>query len=358
MTRIVVRIVNSVVLILVAFVVAGLIYQISGYPLPDVFTGVWQGAVAAPGALESTLRWSIPLLIASCGVLISFRAGFFNVGAQGQFYAGAIGALAVALTWQHGPAALVVPAGILAAAAAGALWAFLPAILRIRFNTDEVLTTLMMNFIGALMLQYFTDGPFKEPTASGEVTASKTITDAFRLSDSSGVSPSLVAIALAVLLLTWYLMNRSAFGLQSNLVGRNPLMARWQGINVGRLGLIAFLLAGALAGVAGSIELFGPSGRLVSGFAPTLGFSAVLVALVGELSVLGVAAAALFFGGLQSAILYLPIVTQLPQAALDLLDGIVAMVITVRVLPALLLRRRSRTAPATPVETPAQAMEV
>jgi simple sugar transport system permease protein len=221
---------------------------------------------------------------------------------------------------------------VVGAVAAGALWALVPGMLRVRSGTDEVITSLMMNFIGILLLQYVTGGPLKDPSGSGQVTASRTINSAFRLTDTSGVSPALVLITAAVCLLVWLYVNRSTVGLQATLAGRNPMMARWQGINVGRLGLLGFALGGGLAGLAGSLELLGPSGRLVGGFYPGLGFTAILVPLMANLNVLGSIAAALFFGGLSSAILYIPIVTALPHSAFDLLNGVVAMLITVRLV--------------------------
>ena len=156
---------------------------------------------------------------------------------------------------------------------------------------------------------------------------------------------SLVLLAIVVLTgaAVWVLLERTRFGLSVDLAGRNPVMARWQGINVRRVGLTSFGLAGALAGLAGAMELFGPAARLITGFSPTVGFNAVVVALVGLLSVPGVALSALFFGGLQSAILFLPIVTDVPPPALVVLNGMVALLVTIRFRAR---RRRAVSGPA------------
>ena len=324
------RVASTIVLVLAAFLLTAVILWASGYRVGEIFSGTIQGSLTATGASTSTIRWAIPLLLIGLGVVIGFRAGFFNIGGQGQFYMGACCALIVSLGWRGGPAPLVVVCGMLAAIIAGMAWSLLPGYLRVRSGTDEVLTTLMMNFIGALVLQYLTAGPLRNPSGTGQTAASERIPEGFRITDGSGVSATVLLLVGGVALLVWLLLERTRFGLTMTLVGRNPTMARWQGIDVRRVGLITFALSGALAGLAGATELFGPGARLVTGFSPEVGFTAVVVALVGLLSVWGTVVAAALFGGLQSAILFLPIVTDLPPPALVLLHGMVAFLVTVR----------------------------
>ena len=324
------RMASTVVLVIVSFLLTALILRVSGYSVGDIFSGVIQGAITATGASTSTIRWAIPLLLISLGVVVGFRAGFFNIGGQGQFYVGACSALAISLGWREGPAPIVILCGTLAAIFAGVLWSLVPGYLRVRFGTDEVLTTLMMSFIGALVLQYLTAGPMRNPSGTGQTAASERIPETFRITGGSGVSATVLLLVAGVTVLVWLLLERTRFGLTISLVGRNATMARWQGINVRRVGLGAFALSGALAGLAGAVELYGPGARLVTGFSPEVGFTAVVVALVGLLNVWGTVVAAVFFGGLQSAILFLPIVTDLPPPALVLLHGMVAFLVTIK----------------------------
>jgi simple sugar transport system permease protein len=139
-----------------------------------------------------------------------------------------------------------------------------------------------------------------------------------------------VTLALVVGVGMWLLVNRTAFGVLASLAGRNPTMVQWQGARVWRLGLSSFLIAGALAGLSGVIEVFGPNGRLVGGFLPTHGFTAVLIALVASLSVVGIGFVSLFFGGLASAALYLPIMAGLPSSAIDIVNAAIALFITAK----------------------------
>ncbi|HEY0419751.1 MAG TPA: hypothetical protein VGC80_09555, partial [Acetobacteraceae bacterium] len=278
-------------------------------------------------------RWALPLFVTAGSVVVSFRSGYFNIGAQGQFYLGAIGA-AFAVDWLNGlPALIVVPAAILAAMAAGIAWSAWPGYLRIWSGTDEVITTLMANFIASLVLVYVTSDPLRDPSGTGQVTASRPIAAAYRISDADGVSPVVVGLVLATGALVWLLVNRTGFGVLSSLAGRNPVMVEWQGARMGRLGMAAFLVSGALGGLAGAIEFLGPNGRLVSGFLPAEGFTAILIALVAGLSVSGVAVVALFFGGLAAASLYLPVIAGLPAAAIDIINGAIALFITARAWP-------------------------
>ena len=316
--------------ILLATLLCGIVFQIAGYSAFLMFDSILDGAFLGRRSLEKSLRWALPLFITAVGVGISFRCGFFNIGAQGQFYIGAICAAFAAEIMAGAHPAIVVPLGMMAGMAGGALWAFWPGYLRLRSGSDEVITTLMGNFIAGLILVYVTSGPLKDPSGSGQQASTRILPDELRISDAGGVSPTIIAIAAAVGIAGWLLVNRTAFGALAGLAGRNPTMLRFQGGRIWQLGLASFLVSGALAGLAGSVELFGPSGRIASGSLPAHGFTAILVALVASYSVLATAVAALFFGGLFSAALFLPILAGLPASAIDLFNATVALLITAR----------------------------
>ena len=207
---------------------------------------------------------------------------------------------------------------------------FGPEFLRLKSGADEVITTLMGNFLAALLLIYVTSGPLKDQSGSGQQASSRPLEAAYRISSSVGVSPTIIVIAALVLVLMWLLVNRTAFGVLSGLAGRNPTMVTWQGVRLWKVGLASFLISGALAGLAGTIELMGPNGRLASGFLPAHGFTAILIALVADLSILGTAVVSLFFGGLASAALFLPIMAGLPSAAIEIINAAIALFITAR----------------------------
>lgn len=321
---------RSLIFVAFALVLCALVFQFAGYNAPTMLWAVADGAFLRSGAIEQSLRWALPLFITAVGVGISFRAGFFNIGAQGQFYVGAICAAFAAEAFKGGPAFLVIPALFIAGMLGGALWALWPGLLRLRSGTDEVITTLMGNFMAGLLLVYVTSGPLKDPSGSGQQASSRPLDAAYRISDSLGLSPTIIAIAVAVGVLMWLLVNRTAFGVLASLAGRNGTMVEWQGARLWKLGLSSFLISGALAGLAGTIEFMGPNGRIASGFLPAHGFTAILIALVANLSVVGTAVAAVFFGGLASAALYLPVMAGLPAAAIDIINAAIALFITAR----------------------------
>ena len=325
-----ITVVRSLIFVTFALILCALVFQLAGYNAPVTLWAVLDGAFLRTGAIEQSLRWALPLFITAVGVGISFRAGFFNIGAQGQFYVGAICAAFAAEAVRGGPAFLVIPTLLLAGMLGGALWALWPGLLRLRSGTDEVITTLMGNFMAGLLLVYVTSGPLKDPSGSGQQASSRPLDPAYRISDSLGLSPTIIVIAVAVGILMWLLVNRTAFGVLASLAGRNGTMVEWQGARLWKLGLSSFLISGALAGLAGTIEFMGPNGRIASGFLPAHGFTAILIALVANLSVLGTAMAAVFFGGLASAALYLPIMAGLPSAAIDIINAAIALFITAR----------------------------
>lgn len=325
-----VTVARSLIFVAFALILCALVFQFAGYNAPLMLWAVADGAFLRSGAIEQSLRWALPLFITAVGVGISFRAGFFNIGAQGQFYVGAICAAFAAEAFKGGPAFLVIPALIIAGTLGGALWALWPGLLRLRSGTDEVITTLMGNFMAGLLLVYVTSGPLKDPSGSGQQASSRPLDEAYRISDSLGISPTIIAIGAAVGILMWLLVNRTAFGVLASLAGRNGTMVEWQGARLWKLGLSSFIISGALAGLAGTIEFMGPNGRIASGFLPAHGFTAILIALVANLSVVGTAAAAVFFGGLASAALYLPIMAGLPAAAIDIINAAIALFITAR----------------------------
>lgn len=325
-----ITVVRSLIFVIFALILCALVFQLAGYNAPVTLWAVLDGAFLRSGAIEQSLRWALPLFITAVGVGISFRAGFFNIGAQGQFYVGAICAAFAAEAVKGGPAFLVIPTLLLAGMLGGALWALWPGLLRLRSGTDEVITTLMGNFMAGLLLVYVTSGPLKDPSGSGQQASSRPLDAAYRISDSLGLSPAIIAIAVVVGILMWLLVNRTSFGVLASLAGRNGTMMEWQGARLWKLGLSSFLISGALAGLAGTIEFMGPNGRIASGFLPAHGFTAILIALVANLSVLGTAVAAVFFGGLASAALYLPIMAGLPSAAIDIVNAAIALFITAR----------------------------
>lgn len=321
------------------------LYAVAGYDTEQVVRGVYQGSLGSQHSVSQSVRWAVPLLLIALGVGVAFRAGYFNVGAQGQLYIGSLAALATTVGLEGLPSLIVVPAALLSGIVSGALWSLIPGVLRIRFGADEVVTSLMLNFIAALVLEWVASGPLKSGTGSGKAAVTRTMSEQYRISDSTGVSVPILFICAAAVLATWYFVQRTQVGLEIRVVGRNPTMAAWQGVRSSRVGALAFAFSGATAGLAGGVEALGPAGSLHNAYSPQVGFMAIVVALVGGLSAFGILVAAAFFGALRAATLFLPTVSDLPQSGIEIIVGLVALLITAATFPSLRRRVRPRSRP-------------
>ncbi|MEM8924905.1 MAG: ABC transporter permease [Actinomycetota bacterium] len=334
--------------VLVAFAVALAVFAVAGFDIGAILNGTLTGAVTGRGGVANTIRWAIPLVLIGVGVAVSLRAGEFNIGGQGQFLMGQCAAVWVGLRLDVPlPWSFVIAAAL--AIVVGAAWSAVAGTLKVTLGADEVITTLMLNFIALQFVQWLTTGSLTDPLTSGDAASTARLDESLRLQASGRISWSLVVVTLIVVLAVWALVERTPLGAGIKLVGSNPVAARWQGIAVNRLRLSSYLVAGGLAGLAGATEVFGPSGRVVTGATPTLGFTALVVATVASLSIVGTLGAGLFFGALQAAILFLPIVTDLPPSALRIIEGLVALLITAQL--ATLLRARARPPDGPPTTT-------
>ena len=253
------------------------------------------GAFGTTFALSETLSRAIPLMLTGLAAAIAFRARFFNIGAEGQLYVGALAATALGTGVLELPAWLLVPTLFAAGAAAGAL-ALVPSwFLKTRLGVDEVVTTLLLNFVILLLVGYALEGPMKDPMAMGW-PQSAPIVDA-------GLLPPLIArtrlhaglgVALAAAVLLWLLIRYGAFGFRVRALGLNPDAARHAGVHPSRTLLGVALLSGALAGMAGVSEVAGLKGYLTLDLSPGFGYTGIAVAMLADLHPLGIVVSAVF----------------------------------------------------------------
>ncbi|MEM7274382.1 MAG: ABC transporter permease [Actinomycetota bacterium] len=324
--------------VLLAFGLAAAIFAVAGFDVVGVVDGAVQGSVTGNGAAANTIRWSIPLILIGVGVAVSLRAGEFNIGGQGQFLIGQCAAVWVGLRWDlPNPWAFI--AAVILAVVAGALWSGIAGALKLTLGADEVITTLMLNFVALNFVQWLTSSSLTDPLTSGDAASTARLDPALRLQGSGQISLTLVLVTAAVVVGVWLLLERTPLGLGTTMVGANPTAAGWQGLPVTRIRFSSYLVAGGLAGLAGATEVFGPAGRVVTGATPTLGFTALLVAVVASLSIFGTVGIGLFFGALQAAVLFLPIVSDLPPSGLRILEGMVALLITAQLAVVIRSRR-------------------
>ena len=239
-----------------------------------------------------------PILFTGAAVAIAFRAGYWNIGAEGQLLLGAIAAAGVGQVGGGLPGFVVLPAMIVAGALAGAAWALVPAVLRIQFDIDEVVTTLLLNPVALLLVNALLHGPWRDPvTGFPESPRIGAAAEFPQLIERSRLHLGFV-LAVAIVVVAWYVIARTPTGLRLRAVGLSPQGARFAGIDVRRTLLGAALVSGAIAGLAGVSEVAGIQFRLTGGISPGYGYTGIVVATLGALTMPGVALAAALLGDL------------------------------------------------------------
>jgi ABC-type uncharacterized transport system permease subunit len=283
--------------------VSGLLVLWAGAPVARSFAALLEGGFGSRFALTETLTRATPLILTGLAAAAAFRARFYNIGAEGQLYLGALAAVAVG--GLHEGAGLAVPAPLLfvliivAAMAAGALWLALAALLRTRLAVDEVVTTLLANFIVLLFASWMLDGPMKDPAALGwpQSVALRPELELAKLAERSRLHSGLL-FALGAAALLWALSRFTALGFEMRAVGANRDAARFAGIPVDATLIKTALLSGALAGLAGALEVAGRTGYVTLDMSPGYGYAGIVVAMLAALHPLGVVLAAVFIAGM------------------------------------------------------------
>ena len=282
--------------------VSSVLVLAAGAPVGRTYGLLLQGAFGSVFAWSETLTRAVPLLLTGLAAAVAFRARLFNIGAEGQLYAGALAAVAVG--GLHGgsgfgaPTWLLFPAMLVAAALAGALLLLGPTLLKARLGVDEVVTTLLLNFIVLLFVSAMLDGPMKDPGAMGwpQSVALQPELELARLVQGTRVHSGL-AIALVLAAGVWALLRHTVAGFDIRAVGANARAAAFAGVPVTRTLVLVALLSGGLAGLAGAIEVAGRTSYVTLDMSPGYGYSGIVIAMLAGLHPLGVAAAAVFVAG-------------------------------------------------------------
>lgn len=296
--------------------------------LAQVAEAFWRGSFGSAHAfLSGTLVRAIPLTLIGVGVALAFRAGVFNIGGEGQFLLGAVAATVAGLAIP-GAGVLSVVAALAAAAAAGAAWAAVAALLRARFGVLEVISTIMLNFVALNLVSYLVRGPLQEPTRVYPQTEPIAIAARLpRLWEATRLHAGLI-LALSAAGVAWWILTRSAAGFRLRVAGASPTAAAVSGrIDVGRVTIAAFAASGALAGLAGGIEVSGVTYVLYENLSPGYGFSAIAVAILARLRPEWVPVSAVFFAGLEAGALGMQRDAGVPSVVALALEAVVILLV-------------------------------
>ncbi len=290
----------------------------------------------SPQNFALLLNRSASLIIVAIGTVFAFRAGVFNIGGEGQLYAGAMAATACALAFPTLPPGLHIIFGLLASLLAGAVCAAIPAILKITLAVDEVVTTMMFNFIATLTTLYVVTSPLRDPTAYGATSA--LFPESLWLPSLPGLPGASLGIVVALVgsALAWVMLFRTEWGANLRIAGSNPRFAETIGIAAGGQIAGAMLLSGALAGLAGGLYVLGVGHRFEQNFSPGFGLIAVTTALLARVHPLGVVVTSVFYAMILNGAAYMQVAADVPRSLVNLLTGIMVVLLTAE------FRRRSQ----------------
>jgi general nucleoside transport system permease protein len=316
-------------------------FKFAGIAVWDGYSALVRGSVGSWTSLERTLERAAPLICAGLGVSLAFRAGLFNIGAQGQMLVAAIvgGYIGFKADLPPGIHLLVAAAG---AVAAGALWGSIAGWLKARAGAHEVISTIMLNYVGRFLMLYVLGTEAFQRPGSDDLLSPRPA--------GSATFPQLFGVHTGVLLAfltalgVWWLLERSTIGFEMRAVGANPSAARTAGMNVPRVYLVGMAMAGALAGLAAVMQVLGQQNSLTSNITGTVGFDAITVALLGRTTPLGTVLAGLLFGALSSGGLTMQAAAGVPPELAQVLQALIVLFVAAPALVRTVLRIRAEGA--------------
>jgi simple sugar transport system permease protein len=306
-----------------ALAIGAIVLAATGYNPFSVYGLMASEAFGGTRRIAATLTATTPLLLTGLATAVAFRSGIFNVGVEGCFYLGGLLAAVLGFWLVGWPAFLIIPVALIAGALAGGAWMVAPAVLKVRLGVDEVVTTLMLNFIAINLTSWLVNGPLlARGSANSATPAIQAAAELPRLLPPSTLHLGfLISLALVVLYGFWDRLTVAGF--RSRLVGLNARFCRAVGIDVPSLLVRMMILSGLIGGLAGGIHALGLVHRFVAGFSPGYGFTGIAVALLGRNSAFGMILAALVFGALASSGATIQLFSDVPIEIVEVLQGTV-----------------------------------
>lgn len=313
--------------VLLAFAIGSLVIWAVGYDPVLAWASLLKGAFGDARRLGDTMLRSTPLIFTGLSVAYGFRAGLFNIGAEGQLFLGGLSAAWIGLLVVDLPRGVGILIMLAAGALAGAGWAFIPALLKARVGAHEVITTMMFTFIGRYFVSYLVTGPLR---AEGQIPQTVKLAPGTmipKFSETFGIDFGRAhwgfVIGIAVCVLMWWILKYTTTGYEARAVGLNQWAAETGGVSVSRTIIKSLCISGALAGLAGVIEVIGVQGRLFDQFSSGFGFTGIAVALLARNNPLGVIVAAILFGALSAGAGTMQLEADVPQKVIFIIQALV-----------------------------------
>jgi general nucleoside transport system permease protein len=297
------------------------------------------GAFGSFNALVNTLVNATPLVLAGLAVGIGFKGGLFNIGAQGQFLAGALTATLAAIALNSASPWVAIPISLLAGMAGGLAWGFIPGFLKAFTGAHEVVTTIMLNFVAIHVVSYIISGPLRGTGVTFSRTDPIVGADLPSIIGRNGhMGLLLAAVAVPI---AWWLLYRSTTGFEIRTVGANPDAARYAGMRPRWITILTMSICGLLAGVAGAAEILGEVGYMPASYGTTVGFDAIAVALLGRAHPVGILFAGLLFGAMQAGAGLMQVQAGIPVQMVSVLQAVILFFLAAEIIVRRVLRVRT-----------------
>jgi len=329
----------QVVAVLLAALIGAIILLVSGADPIRAYAALLQGSFGSMAALGRTLEKATPLIFSGLAVAFAFKAGLFNIGAQGQLLIGAITAAVVGYSITGLPIYIHAPLAFFAGAAAGGIYGAIPGILKTYRGAHEVITTIMLNYIAINITDYLADGPLKDDSLNNIVARTPLIQDTAKI-PNIGEIPLGFVLAVLIAGLTWWLLQKTTLGFDIRTVGLNPSAAKYAGIKVARTVVLTMVLSGMLAGLGGAIETQGVVYRYQPGFNVGLGFDGITIALLGKTNPFGVIPAALLVGAMKAGASQMQFDAKVAKEITDVIQALILFFVAADVIVRWMLRFR------------------
>jgi len=317
-------IVPSTLAIIIALLVGAIVLWATGHSPIDAYSSLFSGAFGDSYGIGQTLAQATPIIFTSLAFLFAFKCGLFNIGAEGQFLIGGFAAALVGISFTGLPFYVHLPLALLAGAAGGAFWGFIPAVLKAKLDAHEVITTLMLSYVALWVISYMVNYPFKAPGMVAQTPFIAPAAELPRILPPTQLSGSII-VALIMVGIAAFVLQRTTLGYEVRAIGLNATAARSGGINVKRGMILALVISGTLAGLGGAGEILGVERRYIDFFSPGYGWDGLAVALIGGLNPFGVVLASILVGALRSGGMVMNRVTGVPLDVIYLIQSLVVL---------------------------------
>lgn len=318
--------------ILIAFFIAGVLISLIGIDPIKAFAEMFKGSIGSKNGIAETLVRAAPLALAGLGIAIAFRSGIWNIGAEGQIFMGALGATLAGLFLPAMPAWIHLPVCVISGFLFGAAWGALAGFFKGRLGANEIIITIMMNYLAMYFVGYLVTGPLKDPSGLIPQPQTAKLPEAALLPK---IIPSTrahagILIAILAVALVYFLMKHTTFGYNFTVLGANPDAARYAGIPILITTVLVMAFSGGFAGLAGAGEVLGLQRYLTQDISPGYGNTAIAVALLGGLHPFGVAISAFFFGAIMVGAEAMQRAMGVPNSMVYIIQALVIMIVLAR----------------------------